>query len=150
MKRTARAGLAVLAVAVLLQGCAMRLVADYDKRAEDDLIATYESISRFYDTLAATPAAERQYDPFAPQYAEVATDLRVLILRESARPLNGESAKIVTNILAAWEATRDRHQRYSADPARAANPYPDSLIDLDRTQFDDHFRAAVTGEQAKQ
>lgn len=48
-----------------------------------------------------------------------------------------------------WERTRERHKRFSADPERRANAYPDSLLALDRQQFEDQFRTAVVAERAK-
>jgi hypothetical protein len=140
----------LVAVALLLAGCAVSFVAEYDKATEDRLLGAYERISRFYDDLAEAMPAQRGHDKFTRQYADVATDLRVLLLRQRARAANSESEKIVTKILENWERTRERHKRFSADAERRANPYPDSLIALDRQQFEDQFRTAVVAERAKQ
>jgi hypothetical protein len=140
----------VIGAALLLAGCAVNFVGEYDKETEDRLLGTYERISRFYDDLAEAAPAQRGYEKSARQYADVATDLRVLLLRQRARATNSESEKIVTKILENWERTRERHKRFSADAERRANPYPDSLIALDRQQFEDQFRTAVVAERAKQ
>jgi hypothetical protein len=139
----------LLGLVFLLQGCAVHLVADYDQQSEDRLIASYEKICRFYDDLSSSAPEARTYEAFKDQYAAIDTDLRVLLLRQKARTTNEESAKIITNILESWQSTRERHQRYSGDQERMRDPYPDSLIRLDRAQFDAHFQAAVTAEQAK-
>lgn len=137
------------ALALLLAGCAVSFVAEYDKATEDRLIGAYERVSRFYDDLAETAPVQRGYDRFAPRYADVATDLRVLLLRQRARASNSESEQIVAKILENWERTRERHKRFSADPERRTNAYPDSLLALDRQQFEDQFRTAVVAERAK-
>lgn len=140
---------ALLGLVILLQGCAVHLVADYDQQSEDRLIASYEKICRFYDDLSSTAPQDRSYAAFTEGYAEIDTDLRVLLLRQRGRTKNEESVKIITKILEAWTSTRERHQRYSSEPERADNQYPDSAIRLDRTQFDAHFEAAVVAERAK-
>jgi hypothetical protein len=139
----------VATLALLLAGCTVSFVAEYDKATEDRLLGTYERISRFYDDLAETAPAQRAYDEFTRQYSDVATDLRVLLLHQRARATNSESEQIVAKILENWERTREHHRRFSADAEHRANPYPDSLIALDRQQFEDQFRTAVVAERAK-
>lgn len=134
---------------LLLSGCAVSLVAEYDKASEEKLIATYEKVNRLYDALAEAAPAERGYDKSAKAWADIATDLRVLALRQKARVSNAESQKIVDALVANWEQTRARHKQRSADPERRANAYPDSLIALDRAQFDAQFAAAVAAEVFK-
>ena len=140
---------ALLGFVVLLHGCAIHMVADHDQKSEDRLIASYEKICRFYDDLTSCAPQARSYAAFTERYAEIETDLRVLLLSQRVRAKNEESVEIITNILDAWTSTRGRHQRYSGEPERADNPYPDSAIHLDRAQFDAHFEAAVVAEQAK-
>jgi hypothetical protein len=75
----------LVALALLLAGCAVSFVAEYDKATEDRLIGAYERVSRFYGDLAETAPAQRGYDEFGPRFTDVATDLRVLLLRQRAR-----------------------------------------------------------------
>ncbi|MCR4300547.1 MAG: hypothetical protein NUV51_02975 [Sulfuricaulis sp.] len=145
-----------MAIAVLLactvslvSGCAADWVAPHDQASEDRLISAYERINRFYDEITDTAPAERGYPRFARHYADVATDLRVLLLRQKTRANNSESEKITVNILESWEKTREQHRRYSESAERRKNPYPDTKINLDRQQFEDHFKAALIAERAK-
>jgi hypothetical protein len=147
--RRLRAAGALLSLVILLQGCAVHLVADYDQQSEDRLITSYEKICRFYDDLSSATPEARAYEGFRERYPEIDTDLRVLLLRQKVRAKNDESVQITAKILEAWEVTRDRHARYSIDPDRANDPYPESLIRFDRAQFDAHFQAAVAAERAK-
>lgn len=95
---------------LLLSGCAVSLVAEYDKASEERLIATYEKVNRLYDNLAEAAPAERGYDKSARAWADIATDLRVLALRQKARVSNAESQKIVDALVANWEQARARHK----------------------------------------
>jgi len=148
MRRALLASWAVLAL-LLLSGCAVQWVAEYDKASEERLIATYERVNRFYDQLADTAPAERAYDKFARAWTDIATDLRVLALRQKARPSNAESQQIIDRLVEHWEQTRASHKQRSREPERRSNPYPDSLIALDRNQLEAQFAAALVAEVSK-
>lgn len=148
-RHDARALVMVLAVALALSGCAVRLVADYDAATEDALLRAYEKINALYDRLAESPLRERDYGPLAERYGAIETDLRVLLLRQRGREANSESIGIAERLLESWQSTRAEHKRRSAAEGDAPSAYPDSLIALDRQQFDDHFKAAIAAEQAK-
>jgi type VI protein secretion system component VasF len=135
--------------AVALSGCAIQLVAEYDKASEEKLIATYERVNRMYDSLAEAAPADRTYAKFSKAWADIATDLRVLALRQKARVSNKESQQIVDKLVENWEQARARHKQRSAEPASRADAYRDSLIALDRAQFEAQFAAAVAAEVFK-
>lgn len=136
-------------LALFLSGCAVQWVAEYDEATEERLIATYERVNRFYDSLADTAPAERGYDKFVKGWTDIATDLRVVALRQKARPGNAESQQIIDRLVENWEQTRARHKQRSREPEHRSNPYPDSLIALDRSQLEAQFAAAVVAEVSK-
>lgn len=146
-----QAAAAVLIVFCVLwiSGCTVGWVAKYDPASEVQLVATYKKINHFYDKLTDSAPEQRGYADFARRYADISTDLRVLLLQQRLRADNSESVKITRNIIDSWERTREKHKRYSADDKRHANPYPDTAISLDRQQFEDFFNAAVGAERAK-
>jgi hypothetical protein len=137
----------LLAWALLLAGCNVQWVADYDKASEEGLIATYERIDRLYNSLAQAEPAQRTYDKYSAPWDEIATDLRVLAMRQKARPDNDESRKIVDTLVEHWEKTRDQFKRNTTE--KPTDPYPQSKIDLDRQQFQDSFAAALAAEVFK-
>jgi len=134
---------------VVLPGCAVTLVPEYDQATEEKLIATYESVNRLYDSLAEADPAARAYEGYSKAWADVATDLRVLAMRQKARPDNEESQKIIDKLLSNWETARALHKKRSSQPEHRDNPYLDSQIELDRTQFEAQFSAAVAAEVFK-
>ena len=134
---------------VVLPGCAVTLVPEYDQATEEKLIATYESVNRLYDSLAEADPPARTYDGYAKAWADVATDLRVLAMRQKARPDNEESQKIIDTLLANWETARALHKKRSSRPEHRGNPYLDSQIALDRAQFEAQLSAAVAAEVFK-
>lgn len=133
----------------LLAGCAMSLVAEHDPASEERLVAVYERVSRHFDALAETAPADRAYAGFAKSWSDIATDLRVIALRQKMRSSNAESQKILDLLVDHWDKTRARHRQRSAQAETRADPYPDSLIALDRAQFEAQFVAAVAAEAAK-
>lgn len=135
--------------ALVLSGCSVNLVAEYDKASEARLIATYEKVNRMYDALAEAAPAERGYDKFSKTWADIATDLRVVALRQKARVDNKESIEIVDKLVKNWEKTRGEHKARSTDAQHRADPYRATLIELDRAQFEAQFAAAVAAEAFK-
>jgi hypothetical protein len=139
----------LLAVAVVLLAGCVSWVAEYDKATEDRLIATYEKVNRLYDALAQAAPGERTYDKHAKAWADVSTDLRVIALRQQARPNNAEMQKIMEKLIANYERTRAGHKERSDDPKQRANAYRDSALELDRSQLEAQFAAAVKAEVFK-
>ena len=130
-------------------GCAVKWIADYDKEVDDRIVAIYEKTSRFFDNLAEKPPAVRTYASFTAIYSDIATNLRVLLLNQRARPGNADAEKQTELLIETWTRMRERHKRYSEVPEHRSNPFPDSLILLDREQFDALFTAAMLAERAR-
>lgn len=145
-------GLWWVVLTLLLQGCSLKLVADYDSASVDQLLAAYEKVDHFYDRLAETAPADRTYDAFQSEWSSIATDLRTFALRQRGRDLNEQSEEIADMLVERWEQARFNHRQRQAsdDPARHDDPYPTSVIALDRAQFDDWFYKAISAEKFKQ
>lgn len=53
---------------ILLNGCGIKLVADYDAATYDSILSTAKQVDAFYINLLVTPEIEREYNNFADQY----------------------------------------------------------------------------------
>ena len=130
----------ILATALLTPACAhIQLVADYDAASVEETIRVGKRVDLFYGTVLELDAASRAYAPFADQYVDIEADIRSLVRRNAARPLNSESTQISETILSFWIAYHDKH--------KTKNAYPDAR--LDRLRFDRLFNAALSAEVAK-
>jgi len=129
-----------LLVALCMAGCSsLQLVASYDEKTFEETIRIGREVDLFYAKLVDVPKTERQYAPYSDRYAEIEADIRSLVRRNAARPLNGESQEISNRILKFWTEYRDKH--------RTENAYDDAF--LDRKRFDRLFNAAVAAEEVK-
>ena len=126
---------------LLVAGCAVKLVPDYDSGTFEEIIRAEKEVDLFYGNLLETPARERAYSRYAGQYVSIETDLRLLVSRNESRPLNEESASIARTILDFWEKYKARHEQ--------ENGYPDGSARLDRSRFTRLFRSALSAEAAK-
>ncbi len=130
-----------LVVALSLGGCAIKLVADYDQPAFDETLKVAKEVDRFYGALLERPEGQRQYAQFSSQYVDIESDLRSLVMRNQARPLNEESIKISETILDLWRKYKGAHQEN--------NSYKTALASLHRKRFTRLFNAAASAEEAK-
>lgn len=129
-----------LLLAALLAGC-VRLIAGFDEQTRNEILADARAVDRFYGDLLETDAAKRPYPASAPRYVQIETDLRALVLRNEARPLNQDSTDIARKTLLLWQQTKDLHKKRDG--------YPDGSARLDRESFGRLFLYALTAEQAK-
>jgi hypothetical protein len=136
--RLFRGGL--LASALLTTACApIRLVADYDAASVEETIRVGKRVDIFYGRIVELDTAARVYAPFVDQYIEIEADIRSLVRRNTARPLNSESTQIARTILAFWTQYHDKH--------KTKDRYPDARFD--RRRFERLFDAALSAEVAK-
>ncbi|MDO9234745.1 MAG: hypothetical protein Q7U28_01770 [Aquabacterium sp.] len=130
----------VLLVACTLAGCThMQLLASYDDKTYEETIRIGREVDVHYARLVELAPELRHYAASAPQYVEIEADIRSLVRRNAARPLNEESQKISGQILKFWTQYRDKHREKDA--------YPDARFDSDR--FSRLFNAAVAAEEVK-
>lgn len=138
--------LLLLALCLGLAACAsVKYVADYDAEAAKAITDTSAQAFAFYDRLIEAKAkagkAKLPYAPYAEGWARIETQLRVLQVREDARPLNAESQRIAGTLLEFWRKYRARHQ--------ASDDYDAALAPIHRDRFQRLFTAALVAEKAK-
>jgi hypothetical protein len=131
-----------LAVLLSLAACQVKLVADYDQATFEGILQAAKKVDLFYGQLLERSENARPYAQFTTQYVDIESDLRSLVTRNQARPLNQESTKISETILNLWLKYKAAHQ--------ANDGYKTALAKLDRKRFTRLFNAAASAEQAKQ
>ena len=141
LRITLRGGLVLAALfSALATACApIRLVADYDATSVEETIRVGKRVDLFYGKVVELDTAARVYAPFAEDYIEIEADIRSLVRRNTARPLNSESTQISKIILGFWTQYHEKH--------KTKNRYPDARFD--RRRFERLFDAALSAEVAK-
>lgn len=136
-QRVLRGGL--LAIALLATACRhVQLVADYDAASVEETIRIGKRVDVFYGKVVELDTAARVYAPFAEDYIEIEADIRSLVRRNTARPLNSESTQIAKTILGFWTQYHEKH--------KTKDRYPDARFD--RRRFERLFDA-LSAEVAK-
>jgi len=133
--------LVTLVVSVAASGCAVKLVADYDSAAFEEILAVGKKVDMFYGTLLETKSDSRSYSAFSDQYVALEADIRGMLTRNQARALNSESTEISRIILNLFTKYKDRH--------KTSNTYSDGNAKLDRNRFGRLFASAASAEEAK-
>lgn len=131
----------LLIISLANLNCHVQLVAKYDQTAVDDIIHAYREIDNFYVTILNIPEKQRVFKDYSNAINTIESDISVMVLKNSARPLNTESTKIAKNILDSWRKHKNLFQKY--------NSYSDIDISLDRETFFDNFEILLKAEQAK-
>lgn len=140
--RHLRVAITVVAAAMFLAACKVRLIDTYNKDAEEGLLRTYGKVESLFDAMAeAREPGLRTYARFAERYAEINEMIRVQILRENARPKNAESIGIIAEIDTVFTGYRNAH--------RETNTFNDVLLPRHRDVMRRLFGAALKAEQVK-
>ena len=126
---------------ILLIGCGIKLVADYDAATYDSILSTAKQVDTFYVKLLVTPENEREYKKFVDQYITIEVEIRSLIMRSKIHPLNQESIGIAEIILAKWLKYKAAHEKQ--------NTYKSALVQLHWQRFTRLFTAMALAEEAK-
>jgi hypothetical protein len=134
-------GAVLLAAALALCGCQIKLVADYDQPTYEEILRLSKKVDQFYGALLERPEGERAYSQYSAQYVDIESDLRSLVTRNQSRPLNKESTKIAETILELWQKYKSAHKQNGG--------YKSALANLDRKRFTRLFNAAASAEIAK-
>ena len=136
-------GALALWVLGLVSACSgVKLVADYDAEAAKAITETSSEVFAFYDSLIeARASGPVRYSAFSERWGKIETRLRVLKVREDARPINNESQRIAQTILEFWDKYRKKHQ--------STNDYAAVLLPIHRDRFQRLFTAALVAERAK-
>ena len=135
-----------LAVCLLLAACTpFKFVADYssdaEKRITDASAASIALYDRMNEKKAAAPTAPLPYTDFSEEWGKIETQLRVMVLREQARPLNKDSLRIAESILRLWQKFREAH--------RASQDYPLAKLRIDLNHLVRNYAAALMAEEGK-
>lgn len=133
--------LVALLIAAASSGCAIKLVADYDAAAFEEILATAKKVDRFYGMLLETRPDARRYAAFSEQYVSLESDIRGMVMRNQARALNAESTEIARLILGLFVKYKDQH--------RKSDGYSDGTARLDRNRLSRMFASAASAEEAR-
>ncbi|MEX2639665.1 MAG: hypothetical protein WD266_03185 [Balneolales bacterium] len=131
---------AVLAV-LLLGGCTVRYVADYDETIRDEIYEIAADVDHFWGFMAEFPQDERRYVGFRGDYVEIETKLRILLMKSEARQDNKLSSDQARIVLELWVEDRELH--------REEDDFSDFLINRHRRQFNEVFTAMARAEETK-
>ncbi|MGD1007099.1 MAG: hypothetical protein ABR980_07720 [Ignavibacteriaceae bacterium] len=131
----------LFSIIIVNESCHVQLIANYDQTAIDDIIHTYREVDQFYISLLNVPPDQRTFQNYSKNYYSIESDIGIMVLKNSARPLNTESSKIAQNILIMWRKHKDEHKK--------KNSYDDVLLTFDRETFFDNFSAMLIAEQSK-
>jgi len=132
----------VLVLAALLQtNCTVKYVAAFDEGIRDNIFELAERIDKFWGQLLEIPEGERVYNLFKSEYFEIESELRVLVMKNEARPGNEESANQSRILLELWIEDKEIH--------REQNGIDDFIAQRHRRQFTEVFTAMAKAEEAK-
>ena len=137
---------AATVLALIVSGCAVMWVANYDKESVDRTTEISKSILKLYQELIATEPAKRAAavsGPLGARHGDIESQIRLHLLREQARAKNGESTTIVGNLLESWQKFTANHR--SSDPLALT----DTQLNIERGVLERHLRAAFVAEEAK-
>lgn len=127
--------------ALLLVGCAVRMVAPYDDETREATLSIAKQVDAFY--LALLEEAEpRAYAGHAAEYIAIETELRALVLRNRVREMNAESVTISNNLLKLWTKHKAAHKE--------KDNYSTGMAKLNWDALTRAFGYALEAEEAKQ
>jgi hypothetical protein len=138
--------LAAAVVAVMVSGCAVMWVANYDKESVDRSTEISKSVLKIYQDLMATDPGKRaaaMAGPLGARHGDVETQIRLHLLREHARAKNTESTTVAGNLLESWQKLTANHR--STDTSALS----DAVLNIERGVLERHLRAAFIAEEAK-
>ena len=131
---------------LLVTGCAVSWVGNYDKESVDRTTEISKSVLKLYQDLIATAPDKRAVavaGPLNAAYGNVESQIRLHLLREQARAKNTASTKIAENLLDSWRTFSANHR--STDEAALS----DTELAIERGILERHLRAAFVAEEAK-
>jgi hypothetical protein len=134
------------ALTLLVSGCAVSWVGNYDKESVERTTEISKSVLKLYQNLIATPfegRASAVAGPLATAYGDVESQIRLHLLREQARAKNTESSKIAENLLESWQKFAANHRSADASALNGA------VLNIERGILERHLRAAFVAEEAK-
>lgn len=131
----------VLISFLLLNGCTVQYVAEYDETVRNEIYSIAAEVDRFWGFMLEVPEKDRKYTGFRDDYVEIETRLRILLMKSEARSDNELSAGQARIVLELWVEDRELH--------REEDHFSDFLIGRHRRQFNEVFTAMARAEEAK-
>jgi hypothetical protein len=131
---------------LLLTGCSVMWVSNYDKGAADRVTDISKNVIKFYqDAFAVAPdkRASALRTSLASREGDAESLMRLHLLQEEARRKNDESVTVAKNMLASWRTFAVNHR--SADKTALS----DETLNEERVVMERHLRAAMVAEEAK-
>lgn len=143
MKKFTQRGFLALAATFIfpLLGASIHLVAPYNADDQTEITAPSKDVFNFYQNLMITPPTDRQFSKSKKDYAKIDTEMRVLILRESAVDKNQNSIDLSNAALSKWESHRTNHQKHDGNS--------DADLKIDRNDFQAAFQSLLKNEESK-
>lgn len=132
----------VLLSAVLITGCSMKLVADYDQMSVTNLEMINKKIDRLYLTMKMLPEVQRTYSHFQQNYLDIDVDIRAYERRQKLREQNDESIKQATILADLWQQDMQAHKQ--------KNTLSDFMIKRRQAQYQRLLSSMIEAEMAKQ
>jgi PBP1b-binding outer membrane lipoprotein LpoB len=135
----------IIVLALLLAGCRVTLLPDYDDSIAQEILETAKRVDKFYLDMLETTVNEngdRAYNKMVDSYVEIEVELSSLLSKNKIRPLNENSIRICEITLELWVKYKEEHKE--------DNELSDGLIKLNRLTFSDLFYAMLVAEKAKE
>jgi hypothetical protein len=140
-----KGALSIFLLSMLASCYSVKLVPDYDAESVKAITETSAEVFAFYDKVIEAKLkqgkAKLPYAGTEDDWGKIETRIRVLSVREEARPLNDESIRITRIILELWGKRRAKH--------RETDDYSAKLAIVHRDRFQRLFVAALQAENAK-
>ena len=132
----------VLLSAVLLTGCSMKLVADYDQMSVTNLEMINKKIDFMYLKMKTLPENQRTYSHFQQNYVDIDVDIRAYERRQQLREQNEESVKQAAILASLWQQDMQAHKQ--------KNTLSDFMIKRRQAQYQRLLSSMIEAEMAKQ
>jgi hypothetical protein len=129
----------------LVAACSVMLVSSFDQSSVDRTNEISKSILGFYQELLSTPASGRAAmgGELRAKQGDIETAIRVHLLREQARTMNTEGAKIAEDLLASWQTFSASHL------SSGETVLTDATLNVERQVLERELRSAFVAEESK-
>ena len=128
-------------VLMIITGCTIRYVAQYDPDVEEEIYVISKKVDVFFGKLIETSKDERTYQKFKNEYIEIEAELRLLLRRNQIRALNDETVAQINTTLELWLDDKAKHAQNDT--------VSDFIAKKHREQYSRLFIAMIKGETAK-
>jgi hypothetical protein len=144
MKESTINVIGILTLFLIISGCKITLVPNYDAALVEKIESIAKTTDMFYLNMLETTKNDstRAYKKFVKEYIAIEVELNSILNKNKVKPLNEHSVRICEITLNLWIKYREEH--------KSDNELSDGLIKLNRKTFSDLFYAMQVAEDAKQ